>query len=33
MRDKELYAQILGIESPWQVSDVDLSMSDGEVTV
>jgi transposase len=33
MRDKELYAQILGIKSPWQVSDVELSLSEGEVTV
>ncbi len=33
MRDKELYARILGIESPWQVSGVELSMSEGEVAV
>lgn len=33
MRDKELYAQILGIKIPWQVSDVDLDVSSGEVTV
>lgn len=33
MRDKELYAQILGIKSPWQVSDVELALSAGEVTV
>jgi transposase len=33
MRDKDLYAQILGIKSPWQVSHVELSPSDGEVTV
>jgi len=33
MRDKELYAQILGIESPWQVSRVELALSEGEVTV
>lgn len=33
MRDKELYAQILGIKSPWQVSDVELGVSTGEVTV
>jgi transposase len=33
MRDKELYAQILGIKSPWQVSDVELALSEGEVTV
>lgn len=33
MRDKDLYAQILGIKSPWQVSSVELALSDGEVTV
>ncbi len=33
MRDKELYAQILGIKSPWQVSRVELALSAGEVTV
>jgi transposase len=33
MRDKDLYAQILGIKSPWQVSSVELAMSAGEVTV
>ena len=33
MRDKELYAQILGIKSPWQVSGVELALSEGEVTV
>ena len=33
MRDKDLYAQILGIKSPWQVVDVELSVSKGEVTV
>jgi len=33
MRDKELYAQILGIKSPWQVTDVELSVPEGEVTV
>jgi len=33
MRDKDLYAQILGIKSPWQVADVELSVSNGEVTV
>ena len=33
MRDKDLYAQILGIKSPWQVADVELSVSKGEVTV
>jgi transposase len=33
MRDKDLYAQILGIKSPWQVTDVDLKVPEGEVTV
>lgn len=33
MRDKDLYAQILGIKSPWQVSEVDLNVPKGEVTV
>ena len=33
MRDKDLYAQILGIKRPWQVSDVGLSQSAGEVTI
>ena len=33
MRDKDLYAQILGIKSPWQVAAVELSVSEGEVTV
>jgi len=33
MRDKELYAKILGIESPWSVTDVDLALEEGEVLV
>jgi len=33
MRDNELYAQILGIKSPWQVTQVELALSKGEVTV
>ncbi len=33
MRDKDLYAQILGIKSPWRVSNVALALSKGEVTV
>jgi len=33
MRDKDLYAKILGIKSPWQVSEVDLNVPKGEVTV
>jgi transposase len=33
MRDKELYAQILGIKRPWHVSGVELSLSEGEILV
>lgn len=33
MRDKELYTQILGIRSPWQVADIELSVEAGEVKV
>ncbi len=33
MRDKDLYAQILGIKSPWHVSGVDLNVPEGEVSV
>ena len=33
MRDNELYAQILGIKSPWQVTQVELALINGEVAV
>jgi transposase len=33
MKDKDLYAQILGIKSPWQVTGIELSVSEEEVTV
>ena len=33
MRDKDLYAQILGIESPWQVIEVELKTAENEVIV
>ena len=33
MRDKDLYKQILGIQTPWTVTEVELSMAAGEVTV
>jgi transposase len=33
MRDKQLYQQILGIQSPWHVAAVDVAMEDGEVRV
>jgi hypothetical protein len=31
MRDKELYASVLGIRSPWKVADVELPVGKGEV--
>jgi transposase len=33
MRDRELYQRILGIESPWEVTDVALDLERGEVRV
>jgi transposase len=33
MRDKDLYQQILGIRSPWRVTDVELAMKEESVTV
>lgn len=33
MRDRDLYAQILGIASPWHVSDVQLDVPAGKVEV
>jgi len=33
MRDKDLYKQILGIQPPWMVTEVELSMTAGAVTV
>jgi transposase len=33
MRDKDLYAQILGIGSPWRVADVELALGSGQVKV
>ena len=33
MRDKDLYARILGIKRPWQVSGVELNVAEGEVTI
>jgi len=33
MNDKHLYAQILGISSPWSVDSVDLSMETNTVTI
>ena len=33
MRDKELYKQILGLQAPWEVMEVELSMAANEVRV
>lgn len=33
MNDKTLYTQILGITSPWEVSKVDLNLTDSEVKI
>ena len=33
MRDKELYSQILGIQAPWTVADIELNLKAGEVKV
>ena len=33
MRDRELYARILGIEAPWRVEGVELNLEEGEVVV
>jgi transposase len=33
MRDRELYAKILGVEDPWTVTDVDLDLTAGRVVV
>ena len=33
MKDTQLYSQILGIEKPWRVTDVAVSLVDDEVEV
>ena len=33
MRDKELYSKILGVETPWHVAHVELSITEGKVEV
>lgn len=33
MKDTQLYSQILGIEKPWKVTDVKVSLADDEVEV
>jgi len=33
MRDRDLYAKLLGIEAPWFVRDVDARLDEGKVEV
>ena len=33
MQDRDLYAKLLGLEPPWEVVDVDISMQDRSVQV
>jgi len=33
MKDTQLYSQILGIEKPWKVTDVQVSLADDEVEI
>ncbi len=33
MQDRDLYAQLLGLEPPWEVVEVDISMQDHSVQV
>ena len=33
MRDRELYARLLGIRAPWRVEGVGLKLEEGEVVV
>ncbi len=33
MRDKELYSKILGVETPWHVAHVELSITEGKVEI
>ncbi len=33
MRDRELYARLLGIEAPWRVEGVELKLEEGKVVV
>ena len=33
MQDKQLYQQILGLEHPWKVAEVDLKVEEEEITV
>ncbi len=33
MRDRQLYAEILGLKAPWFVERVELKLAEGEVQV
>jgi len=33
MKDTELYSQILGINSPWFVAEIEMKMEEGEIFV
>ena len=33
MKDTQLYSQILGIEKPWKVTDVQVSLANDEVEI
>jgi hypothetical protein len=33
MRDIELYQQILGLEEPWRVEEVELNIDEGRVDI
>ena len=33
MQDRDLYAKLLGLEPPWEVVDVDISLADHSVQV
>ena len=33
IRDRELYARMLGIEAPWRVEGVEWKLEEGEVVV
>jgi len=33
MRDRELYRTLLGVESPWEVTDVTIEVAEERITV